>query len=222
MSTINNATNTNPPASVTAAPIATTFVFQVTGSRANADPNLQVLALDAAPIVTHSSDVEVTDHPVETGSNVSDNARARADTLVLEGFVAEQSIGALSGLTPPPQVAFDQLRKLKDNGTVIQVSTRLHLYPNMVIEHLSFPETVDIGGSLRFTCGLRAVRVVSSQTITPPAARISANKKKSDSKKPTTPATPAEMSSAGYRLQKTTNANNGLTGGTFWKALVNQ
>ncbi len=48
--------------------------------------------LDAVVDEVHSSEVDVTEHPVEEGSDISDHARPRADVIRIEGVVTNQPI----------------------------------------------------------------------------------------------------------------------------------
>ena len=205
----------------TTTPVATSFLFQVVGTpnstpslsqqSQNLAPNsLQVLQLDAAIRVSHTSRAQITEHPVEYGSDVTDNARPLPDELQVEGFISGTPLGVQDQFgdnaefpvngNPAVKAAFDTLRNLKDTATVIDVVTRLHEYPNMLMQDLEFLESADIGDSLRFTCRMKAVRIISSQTVTPPAAVKHAQGKASQGKKVTAPATPQQETSAAFDL----------------------
>ena len=50
------------------------------------------LELDASVTETHSAEVDVTDHPIESGANISDHVRPRAEVLTIEGLVTNSPL----------------------------------------------------------------------------------------------------------------------------------
>jgi hypothetical protein len=150
--------------------------------------------MDLSMTEDHSSDIQVTEHPVEVGSDVTDNARPKPDMLTVEGFISEtpfdgtgapywgnydpsRPFDTTKGFSfPRPEMgddflplgrakaAFDLLRLLKDNSTPLSITTSLHYYPTMLIENLHFPRDPQIGDSLKISIKFRAVRFVNSDT----------------------------------------------------------
>lgn len=201
----------------TVTPVPTNFVFQTLPTVASTNiatvsavnslqtSAIQVLQLDACIRTVHTSHSEVTRHPVEYGSDLTDNARPTPQELLVEGFVSgtptnQPGVSFPVNGNPAVQFAFYTLRNLQETATVIDVVTRLNDYPNMMIENLEFPEDAELGDSLRFTCKLVAVRIISSQTVTPPAAVKHAQGKASQGPTTTTPATPQVQTSAAFDM----------------------
>lgn len=168
------------------------FSFQTSGKRLG-DPwfgQQNYFVMDVTMTEEHSSDIQVTEHPVESGSDVTDNARPKPDMLTVEGFISETPIGEFWGRydsnNPPvttagyqflnqvggdplpglgrAQAAFDLLRRLKDESEPIAITTQLHYYPTMLIESIRFPRDTTIGDSLKVSIKFRAVRFVTSET----------------------------------------------------------
>lgn len=170
------------------------FSFQTSGKRLG-DPwfgQQNYFVMDVTMTEEHSSDIQVTEHPVENGSDITDNARPKPDMLTVEGFISETPIGAFWGNYDPSneggtittagyqfpnqvggdpipglgraQAAFDLLRRLKDDSEPISITTQLHYYPTMLIESLRFPRDTGIGDSLKVSIKFRAVRFVTSET----------------------------------------------------------
>lgn len=172
------------------------------------------LTVDATLSELHTTEVELTDHPVETGANVVDHARRKPDGVQIEGIVSNTPLG----LTPKPffrydedtpqgrpffevlndpdldptraETAFAQLQALAD-GTPITIRTTLREYTDMVLESLSVPRSVQLGNAVQFTAKFRQVRFVSSRTVVTPAAGKLAGKRKLGKKQPV-PAAPVE------------------------------
>lgn len=141
------------------------------------------VTLDASVNEVHSAEVEVTDHPVEKGANVSDHKRSKPETIQIEGVISNTPIpkpddqlttrqtGSISfssrGEMDVSLVtnAWDALRKIKDGDELVQVITSLRIYDNMAITSLSAPRDARTGQVLRFTAQLKQIKIVNSQTV---------------------------------------------------------
>lgn len=164
-------------------------------------------ACDAVVSVEYTGDVEVTDHPVEKGSDISDNARPMPEVVKIHGFVSSTPISSqLRNLNPGAtypapsapqtgqqasraQAAFTLLKDAKDNATFLSVVTDLYQFDSMIIKSLTLTRDNTTGDSLDFTATLRHVRIVSSQiaTLVPVTAQHGvATDKGRDSTKPAT------------------------------------
>ncbi len=58
----------------------------------------QSLRFDAVSSETHESLLTLTDHPVEVGANVVDNAREMPDTITIEGFISSKPLRSNPGM----------------------------------------------------------------------------------------------------------------------------
>lgn len=219
--TTNPALPSNPLTLVPLVP--TVFTFYSSGARQPWTGDLSVLSLDCAITEVHEGENQVTENPVEQGSDVTDNSRAKPDSLKIDGFISGVPIGNPnnssdpffgSGQTYAPyqggraKAAFDLLTGMRKNGTIFDVVTDLHEYPNMVIEHLSFPRDKETGDSLRFQATLKAIIIVNSQTVAPPTTTKSTGGKVAGGAQATTTATgqQAQSSSLLYKIVGPTKA----------------
>jgi hypothetical protein len=152
----------------------------------NLAPNIDILELDAAVHETHEYTNTVTDFPVEKGFSISDHVFKVPEKLTMEGFVTNSpipySISNVSELyTSGDRVntAFETLLDLAGYDpsgqdytifktvkmpAILRIVTGLRVYSNMIITHLSFPRDITTGESLRFTCELRRIITVASET----------------------------------------------------------
>lgn len=156
---------------------AVTLIFKKTRTQIGA------IVLDASITETHTSEVEVTEFPVEKGANVADHRRVKPDGLTIEGLVSN---------TPLPEPndpsthysegaaefdskatfkagragqAYADLLALKDSGDLITVVTGLRTYENLTMVALSVPRDARTGQSLRFSATLKELRIVSSEIV---------------------------------------------------------
>lgn len=184
----------------------TTFIYR---------PRLATIAtltLDAAVREMHLAELEVTDHPVESGVDITDHARERPEELTIEGIISDTPLNAAQAaranakagpsLQPPTvaplgrpglaQAAYEELRRIKARRELITVTTKLHTYQNMMLVSLEVPRDGQSGDALRFTVRLRQVRVVSAQTASVSLEPRGANQSKAGQKAKQTVAAPAD------------------------------
>lgn len=151
----------------TSVPQSASIVFKATRTK------IGTLDVDATISASHQGDMDVTEHPVEEGSNVADHIRKKPEVLTMEGVVSdtpvEQSerdkLGTMKKPVGRAKDAFDTLRDLRDSGELVTVATRLHTYDNMAITSLVFPDDARTGEAVRFNVTLKQVRKVSSVTV---------------------------------------------------------
>ena len=129
---------------------------------------------------SHSGAVRVTEHPVQTGANISDHAFNLPDRLSVEIFVSdsidEVLTGQFSDYATKSASAYNTLRKLKEERQLVNINTRLYFYENMIIENMDVDDDYKTANSLRCHVGFRQVMIASvakqsvdyaaSQTIT--------------------------------------------------------
>jgi len=137
---------------------------------------------DAYLRMTHSSQLKMTEHPVQAGASLTDHAFLQPRTLTIEvGMtdVAQSYIpGQFSGGQSRSIQAYRVLMDLQAMRIPIQVHTRLHLYQNMLIEVLSAPDDYTTRHGLRCSVTFKEVLVAQVKTV-----RISARPEVTDSSK---------------------------------------
>jgi hypothetical protein len=147
---------------------------------------IDVIELDATISESHNGEVEVTEHPVEEGFNVTDHARAKPDVLTLtgiisntplnrtqalrkvadqSGFVFETSAGTAQKVGAPgyAEEAFAKLQALRTSGKVLTVQTRYRSYTDMLLTSLVVPRDASTGDALKFTAVFKHVRIVRNR-----------------------------------------------------------
>jgi hypothetical protein len=173
------------------------------------------VTVDASVSEVHNLDADVTEHPVEQGSDAADHYRAKQRTLQIDGVVSStpietgfpgqtlvSSIGRIIKDDDPVKNAWSVFKDYFDQAEVITVSTSLDEYPSVVLTNLAATRDVKTGQILRFTCSIKQLRFVTTEE----AAAIeipkttTAGKKKAKGKKPTTEATETQNQSAAAKL----------------------
>jgi hypothetical protein len=152
-----------------------------------------VLELDVTVHETHEYTNTVTEFPVEKGFNISDHIIRQPEKLIMEGFVTNTPVprsvnlgtllGAyvstqnrvetalevllnLAGLPPSTKNTADIATAALYPKVIDIVETGLRQYKNMVITRITIPRDVNTGETLRFTCELRHIITVLTETVT--------------------------------------------------------
>lgn len=142
------------------------------------------MLLDALVRESHDRQAEVTEFPVETGANISDNIRNRPREVSIDGFISNNPVRFLGGIpktlirgTPGADdsvvgpnlnliaLAFAELERLYDARELIEVATPRRLYQNMAITRLNIPKDRSTGAALRFSVSFREVERVETRTV---------------------------------------------------------
>lgn len=176
-------------------PIKTVLTFDVPGVHVTS------ITLDAMLSAGHSGDVEITEHPLETGSNIADGARAKQPSLQLEGMLADFPLGGDElGSDGRAKDLYAALRKVKDAGGVIRITTGLDSYDNMLIKQLSAPEDAKMGGAVKFSMQLTQVQLVRSQSVAlKKVSTVKAQPHQKGGAESATPATPQQVSRSDWK-----------------------
>lgn len=135
---------------------------------------------DAYLSIAHVSNLKITEHPVQTGANISDHAYLEPKELTIEvgmSDVAKDIIdGQFSGSWSRSVKAYEKLRELQSQRIPVDVLTRLGLYKNMMITALSVPDDYKTLYGLRASVTMKEILVATTRTV-----KISARPQTTDS-----------------------------------------
>lgn len=127
----------------------------------------------------HNSTVQITEHPVELGAEITDHAFKKPDEVVLRcawsnsspqallGTVQRLFSGELSGADYVSDV-YSQLRKLQEARTRFEIVTTTRRYQNMLITALQVTRDQKTGNALVCTATCREVIIVQTKATTLP------------------------------------------------------
>lgn len=142
----------------------------------------------------HDDELVITDHPVEAGASISDHSFRRPCLLKLRyGWSPGSSaIGGLVGTVVPFSAGmlsagnqllfggedyltgvYSKLRALQQSGAPFPITTGKRLYPNMMLQRISFTTTRETEYSMLVNLQCREVLIVNVRTsnIAPQSAQ---------------------------------------------------
>lgn len=147
------------------------LLFRTATSGSNIRTQIGLVTLDVTLTETHARTSRVTEFPIEGGGNINDHVSLGPKTLDIEGFVTDTPFEE-AGLTlgrSRASTAYFLLEQLWQMRIPFACYSQMAIYPNMVIESLSVPNTRS--SDLRFTCKLRQLTIVTGQnTVIPDGA----------------------------------------------------
>ena len=128
------------------------------------------MTFDATFSEEHSSELSVTENPIETGALVSDHA-------FMKPLKVKVVAGVSDILTPTgnpeygegagrAQTAFEMLCELQKSAEPFDVQTGLKVYENMVCESIQTAQDSQSASILYFTASLREVLIVETESTT--------------------------------------------------------
>ncbi len=145
------------------------------------------ITLDVSLIEEHSVEIELTDHPVEKGADITDHKRRKPVALRLTGVISNTPLELLGGGLDAgnrAEAAWSTLETLQAGAELITVVTTLKTYENMQIVTMRAPRDVKRGNVLEVTLEFRELIQVESETV----ATQAATGPKKLGRKPTPPA----------------------------------
>lgn len=165
------------------------------------------LALDCTVTETHTATSTVTEHPVESGANITDHIRPDPVQLSITGIVSDTPIGSrqvqrsievggasvqVTQQEPPSsatgfgRAAWAKLDAIRTAAKPVKVVTRDKTYDSMALVSLSVPKESKTGGALYFTAQFKQIRIVYNRTTKVVVAKATKSHKKQDTgKQPT-------------------------------------
>ena len=137
---------------------------------------------DAYFDIKHESTLSITEHPVQTGSNIADNAFMQPNTLSFEIGMSDVmedvtygNFQKFSSDSTRSINAYKKLRKLQSERIPINIYTKLWDYTNMLIENTSVIDSKETAYALKVNITLKQLLVATVTTV-----KISARPQKTD------------------------------------------
>lgn len=108
----------------------------------------------------HTTSIRTTDHPIQSGANISDHAFVLPCRLTMEIGVSDVMASSSGLFTSGPTrsvSAYQTLLQLQQARLPISIMTDLNLYKNMLIEHMNAPKTYQTARALRATVQFKEI-----------------------------------------------------------------
>ena len=136
------------------------------------------LVFDATFVEDHTSELEVSDNPIETGALVSDHAFMKPLRLSITAGVSEVLLPSgnpdFGSNTERPTTAYELFSALQQEREPFDVQTGLRIYENMMCINFQARQDKDTAGIFYFTAQLREVLIVDTETTTYPPRKAGA------------------------------------------------
>lgn len=130
------------------------------------------LVFDATFSEAHTSELEVTDNPTETGVLISDHAFMKPLKLTITAGVSSVLLPsgnpAYGDGDERPTTAYELLCDLQREAEPFDVQTGLRVYENMVCLSINTQQDKDSAGIFYFVASLREVIIVDTETVSYP------------------------------------------------------
>lgn len=113
------------------------------------DPGGELWVFDAIVKLDHSQSQRITQHPVQTGANITDHSFALPATLTMEIGMSDVMACYIpnqwgSDVSEPTKsvMAYQTILYWKNYGAPLKISTRLHEYTDMVVQMMVAPDDI--------------------------------------------------------------------------------
>ena len=166
------------------------------------------LAIDCTVTETHGASATVTEHPVESGANITDHIRPERLQLSITGIVSDTPLGSkqiqrsidIGGTSVQVtqqeapssatggfgRTAWSKLEAISSAAKPIKVVTRDKTYESMALVSLSVPKDARTGGAFMFAAQFKQVRIGFNRSTKVVVSKAPKSHKKQDTgKQPT-------------------------------------
>ena len=153
------------------------------------------IQLDSVLEETHNNTVRITTNPVESGVDISDHAVVVPKKVKLKAIVTDSPLGvaafaaivdnisglfgtSTSGNTTRSQQAYNALVALMDAREPLELVTRLVVYTDMLITHISVSQNKDTSQVVILNIELEQVIITSSEVVDIPESSLASGSTK--------------------------------------------
>lgn len=154
------------------------------GEKISEDITLILIQFDASLSERYSRTKEVTQHPVESGADVSDHTRLLPTEIEIRGWVTDDPIIFLRSIRAEPSVAggnpqtrsldaWRELNRIMDEESTVKVVTELDEFEDMVLTSLDVTKDKDSGRILDASITLRQIVIATTEVTEAPTPSMS-------------------------------------------------
>ena len=139
----------------------------------------------------HTSNLKITDFPVQSGAALTDYAYMQPTILIMDIGMSDTAKPIdktqFTGGDSRSKKAYEVLLELQRSRVPLQVTTRLKVYQNMLIESIVVPDDFKTQNALKATVTLREIQVATVKTIRISARPHVTNSTKKGTQEPVNP-----------------------------------
>jgi len=124
------------------------------------------VVVDAMVTENHSYTAQMTEYPIEDGSEISDHVVQKPDSLTINGVISNSPIYIGPGFLSFNRVmdGYTSLWAMKTAGLPVDIVTGIKIYQKMIIESFVIDRNAQNGQALEFTMQCREAKIVKSQS----------------------------------------------------------
>lgn len=132
-------------------------------------PTIGGIQVDVSVREIHTQTAEVSEHPVETGSDVADHKRTHPAQLSMEGVLSNLPTNLADRITldKTAQVRYRELIDLFELSETFQIVTGLRVYDNMIATRFGVERNQDTGEIVRFVADFRELVFADAEEVEP-------------------------------------------------------
>lgn len=138
---------------------------------------LDTLEMDLTSSEDYTTAAEWTQHPVEDGADITDNASLQLDKVTLSGIITQTPIVGGDASVDRLAQADEILQRLVKRRQPLQVITGLRVLDGYVATNLTVSRSQTTGQTFNLTIDLQELRTVEAQFTEVPPAPVRADKK---------------------------------------------
>ena len=146
--------------------------------------SIDIYKLDNTHVESHSSELEISTHPVEIGAEITDHAVLKPEMLTVTGEVTDTPLdvsqnqdgqivfsdndlfgSSTTDSKTRSQVAHELFKELQRDRVLVSIQTGLELYPECLIKNISISQDSDTSRTAIFTFKFQRVLLVESETL---------------------------------------------------------
>lgn len=166
-----------------------------------------LLQFDASVSENHMSELDVTEHPVERGSDITDHVRLRPNALEMTVIMSNRPIAILASQnaslgikggnpTERDKDAFAEMLRWQTEGLLLTIVTTLRTYENMILQRIAPTRDAANGKVLRASLSFREILTAETQIGDAPVPAAPQDKKRKNKGRQNTQAAAPEKAAA--------------------------
>ena len=110
----------------------------------------------------HKMNLKPTEHPVQSGSSITDHSIMQPDEVILEIGMSDTVVGAGSNHSVN---GYQMLRAIMQKREPLTLTTRLNTYRDMLITSISAPDDVNTMFALKASVYLQQIKIATVATV---------------------------------------------------------
>jgi len=132
---------------------------------------IREMPIDLVLNETHVFESAITEHPVESGADITDHIRPLPLKLTLTGMFSDTSLSLLDNIErrtdgePHTIRAVQFFEELREKKYLVDISNRLKSYTNMAVSSVTFSRGTGSGKSIQMQVNFKEVVFAESQTF---------------------------------------------------------